>query len=157
MYVFEDISKKSNSQVWLHFLKDKEKGKAKCKICANILECKTSSTTSLKNHLRLKHKIILKSTRISETVQVESEDESETPAKKSKPSTSQGQPTVVNLMKNKQTKLDNFVGEKLTVGKVIGQLVSVTGLSFNQVAKSDIIREGFKHHPDGITIPRYEF
>ena len=27
-------------------------------------------------------------------------------------------------------------------------------LSFNQIANSDMIREGFKHHPDGIDIPR---
>ena len=125
-------------------LKDKENGKAKCKKCFKIFECKTSTTTSLTVHLKNQHNIEVKSSRKkSEVIQVESDEESdETPAKKSKPSTS------------KQTKLNFVAKEVLTVGKVIGQLVSVTGLSFNQVAKSDIIREGFKHHPDGINIPR---
>ena len=145
--MFEDISSKSTSEVWNHMLKDKENGKAKCKKCFKIFECKSSTTTSLTIHLKNQHNIEVKSSRKkSEVIQVESDEESdETPAKKSKPSTS------------KQTKLNFVVKEVLTVGKVIGQLVAVSGLSFNQIAKSDIIREGFKHHPDGIIIPRYGF
>ena len=82
MYEFEDISKTSHSEVWLHMLKDRNAGKAFCKICSIILENRSSSTTSLQNHLRLKHKIIFKSER-----KIESENESEngTP-KKWKPS-----------------------------------------------------------------------
>ena len=144
--MFEDISSKSTSEVWKHMLKDIENGKAKCKKCYKIFECKSSTTTSLTVHLKTQHNIEVKSSRKrSEVIQIESDEESETPNKKSKPSTS------------KQTKLNFVVKEVLTVGKVIGQLVAVSGLSFNQVAKSDIIREGFKHHPDGIVIPRYEF
>ena len=142
--MFEDISSKTSSDVWKYMLKDQENGKAKCKKCYKVLECKSSTTSSLKNHLKTKHDITIKSSRKqSEIIPIdESDEESETPAKKSKPSSS------------KQTKLNFVVQEVLTVGKVIGQLVAVSGLSFNQVAKSDIIREGFKHHPDGINIPR---
>ena len=143
--MFEDISSKSSSEVWKYMHKDKENGKAKCLKCYKVFECKSSTTTSLKAHLKTKHNIEVKSSRKkSEIISIDDsdEEESETPAKKSKPSSS------------KQTKLNFVVQEVLTVGKVIGQLVAVSGLSFNQVAKSDIIREGFKHHPDGINIPR---
>ena len=141
--MFEDISSKTSSDVWKYMLKDQENGKAKCKQCYKVLECKSSTTSSLQNHLFSKHNITIKSSRKkSGIISLDSDEESETPAKKSKPSSS------------KQTKLNFVVQEVLTVGKVIGQLVAVSGLSFNQVAKSDIIREGFKHHPDGINIPR---
>ena len=148
--MFEDISSKSSSEVWKYMHKDKENGKAKCLKCYKVFECKSSTTTSLKAHLKTKHNIEVKSSRKkSEIISIDDsdEEESEIPTKKSKPTPSS----------SKQTKLNFVVQEKLTVGKVIGQLVAVTGLSFNQVAKSDIIREGFKHHPDGIAIPRYGF
>ena len=82
MYEFEDISKTSRSQVWLYMLKDRKAGMALCKFCSFVFENRSSSTTTLQNHLRHYHKIILKSER-----KIDSENESEdgTP-KKSKPS-----------------------------------------------------------------------
>ena len=59
---FEDFSEdpKRQSEVWKHFLLNKVLEKAKCKHCSEILSI---VTTTLKNHLRMKHKIHVKSLR----------------------------------------------------------------------------------------------
>lgn len=69
-----------------YMLKDIENGKAKCKKCYRVLECKSSTTSSLKTHLKTKHNIDVKSSRKqSEIVSLDSDEESEIPTKKSKP------------------------------------------------------------------------
>jgi len=63
-----EIDKMRPSEVWKYMVEDKENEKATCSICSKIFECKNSSKSncinSLKNHLRSKHKITVKSTKM---------------------------------------------------------------------------------------------
>ena len=59
---FEEVSDdpKRQSEVWKHFMLNKVLEKAKCNHCSEILSI---VTTTLKNHLKMKHKINVKSLR----------------------------------------------------------------------------------------------
>ena len=54
---FEDISKRSKSRVWAHFLKNRKDSLARCVYCSAILNA--CSTSSLHSHLKAKHSINL--------------------------------------------------------------------------------------------------
>ena len=54
---FEDISKRSKSRVWAHFLKNRKDSLARCMYCSAILNA--ASTSSLHTHLTAKHSINL--------------------------------------------------------------------------------------------------
>lgn len=50
------MDRNKKSDVWKHFTKVNADS-AKCRICKSILKCKGGSTSTLRNHLKLKHKI----------------------------------------------------------------------------------------------------
>ena len=55
---FEDISAKSKSKVWNHFLLNKIDSLAKCMLCSSLLKASGSSgTNGLHNHLKAQHSI----------------------------------------------------------------------------------------------------
>ena len=59
--MFTEVSQERRSVVWQHFLLDKSKGVAKCKVCAaknvtKILKCSGGNTKSLIEHMERIHK-----------------------------------------------------------------------------------------------------
>ena len=120
---FEDVSSSRKSQVWQHFLFNRSREEGKCKTCSTVLKMSGSSTKTLMNHLKLKHKILVKSC-----------NEAETPSK------------------SKTARIDSFFKkEKESLSEVIAQLVAKDGFSFSQIAKSELTRRAFKS--DGFDIP----
>jgi len=67
---FEDYSERRTSEVWKHFLLNKAMEKAKCKHCSELLSV---VTTTLKNHLKMKHQIFVKSLRDDRPVRFSSD------------------------------------------------------------------------------------
>ena len=112
---FEDVSLSRKSQVWQHFLFNQSRVEGKCKNCSALLKLSGSSAKTLMSHLKLKHKILVKSC-----------NEAETP---SKPKTS---------------RIDSFFKkEKESISEVIAPLVAKDGFSFSQIAKSELTRRTF--------------
>ena len=56
---FKDISESSKSKVWAHFLLNRNEWKARCLHCSQILKAKGGSTKGLRDHVKLKHSIIV--------------------------------------------------------------------------------------------------
>lgn len=77
---YEDVSKETGrrSEVWRHFLLDKNTEKCKCKVasCEKILMAKNGSTRGLLQHLRVFH------ANSSSSESQESEDSTAVPSKK---------------------------------------------------------------------------
>ena len=64
---FEDVSSGRKSHVWQHFLFNRPREKGKCKNFSTVLKMSGSRTKTLMNHLKLKHKILVKSCNEAET------------------------------------------------------------------------------------------
>ena len=123
---FQDVGEHRKSEVWKHFLNDKAQQRVKCKLCSVTLKADGSSTKSLISHLKSKHRIQVK--RCNE---IAAEDD---------------QPIL------KSSHIESyFKSKKESISKVIAQLVSVNGLTFNQIANSSLISGAFK--ADGYSIP----
>ena len=60
--VFDDVSNSYSSFVWKHFKRNKNEEKAKCDHCHRIMINNGGATTSLRNHLRIKHDIHVENT-----------------------------------------------------------------------------------------------
>jgi len=54
---FEDVSKKSKSKIWEHFLLNKSTSMASCNICSKLLKVHGGGTKSMHFHLKAKHSI----------------------------------------------------------------------------------------------------
>ena len=50
---------KSENPVWGYFLRSKIGERAECETCKTTIFCKGGSTGAMRNHLSLKHKILL--------------------------------------------------------------------------------------------------
>jgi len=123
---FEDVSDRRKSEVWSHFLYNKAQETAKCNLCSVILKAGGSRTKSLINHLKSKHRIHVKG-----CYEAVSED--------AKP-------------KSKLVRIEAYSkNEKESLSEVIAWLVSVDGLTFNQIANSFLIKRAFK--TDGYFLP----
>jgi len=57
---FEDVSDRRESEVWSHFLYNRAQETAKRNLCSVVLKAEGSSTKSLFNHLKSKHRIHVK-------------------------------------------------------------------------------------------------
>jgi len=115
-----------NRKFGVNFLYNRAQETAKCNLCSVILKAGGSSTKSLINHLKSKHRIHVR--RCYEAV---SED--------TKP-------------KSKVVRIEAyFRNEKESLSEVTARLVSVDGLTFNQIANSSLIRRAFKD--DGYFLP----
>ena len=54
---FEDVSKKSKSKIWEHFLLNKSTSMASCNICSKLLKVHGGGTKSMHFHLKAKHSL----------------------------------------------------------------------------------------------------
>ena len=59
---------KSENPVWGYFLRSKNSEKAKCETCKTTISCKGGSTGAMRNHLSLKHKILLNTKKTKQQV-----------------------------------------------------------------------------------------
>ena len=116
MLNFEDVVRSSRkSEVWQNFTYCKTTEKAKCKLSQAILKAAGSSTKRLITHLKLQHKIAVKSSR----VEVAKIDEP----------------------KLKIQKIDSFFkSKKQSLSELVSQLTAIDGLTFNQIATSERLR-----------------
>ena len=124
---FEDVGLSRKSEVWQNFTHCKTTEKAKCKLCQAILKAAGSSAKGLITHLKLQHKIAVKSSR----VEVAKIDEP----------------------KLKMRKVDFFFkSKKQSLGKLVSQLTAIDKLTFNQIVTSERLRRAFK--AEGYHLPR---
>ena len=122
---FVDVSMVRKSEVWKHFLYNKEVNKAKCGICSLVLVA--NGTRSLISHLQSKHQVLIKRCMGS------SADE------------------VVDKRARFEGNFEEHANKE-SLGEVISRLVSVDNLNFHQIANSDLIRRSFSR--DGYDIPK---
>ena len=124
---FQNVSDHKKSEVWKHFLYDKAQQRAQCKLRSVTLKAAGSSTKSLISHLKSKHKI-----QVKRRYEIAAEDE---------------QPIL------KVSRIEfYFESKKESISEVIARLVSVAGLTFNQIAKSSLNSRAFK--ADGNSMPK---
>ncbi len=108
---------KSESPVWSYFLRCKEREKACCNTCQDILACKGVFTSGLPSHLKIKHNINLPIVG---------------------PSTSSSQ-AVVKV--SYQQDIRSLLSSSTSTEKVVAELTACDRLTFNQLATSKRIRE----------------
>ena len=114
--VFSEVDMSTmKSQVWKHFLRDKKRGLAKCKLCDSVLKA-DQSTSVLNKHLKI-HKIDVKSVEKLE----------EPPSKK-------GKIDSFFVPKSKPPELQELVAK----------ISSVDGISFAALAKSESLQFVFQ-------------
>lgn len=108
---FQEVINKSGdtTSVWHHFLRNKDKSNAKCKICQKILKSSGGSTSSLQKHLTKIHNIKLEA------------------------SASTSNLTVVPIKKKKIT---DFYESDSSMEVRISRMVSVDGISLRTFVKS---------------------
>ncbi len=119
---------KSESPVWTYFLRCKEREKARCNTCQDILACKGGSTSGLRSHLKIKHKINLPTVG---------------------PSTSSSQ-AVVKV--SHQQDIRSLLSSSTSTEQVVAELTACDRLTFNQLATSKRIREALQSQ--GHKIPK---
>jgi hypothetical protein len=116
--IFEE-PKESCSSVWLHFLREKSGGFAKCKKCDAIIKTSGSSTSGLHTHLKSKHNLnVLKNSINQKAVE-------DMPVKK--------KPQITDFF-------DRIKDESLAA--VLSRLVAKDGLPFSVIVTSSKIRKG---------------
>ena len=124
---FQDVSDHRKPEVWKHFLYDKAQQRAQCKFCSVTLKAAGSSTKTLISHLKSKHRI-----QVKKCYEIIAEDD---------------QPML------KVSRIESyFKSKKEFISEVIARLVSVDGLTFNQIANSSLISRAFK--ADGYSMPQ---
>ena len=124
---FEDVGLSRKSNVWQNFTYCKTTEKAKCKFCQAILKAVGSSTKGLIRHLKLQHKIAVKSSRM--------------------------EVAKIDEPKLKIRKVDYFFkSKKQSLGELVSQSTAMDGFTFNQIATSERLRRAFK--ADGYDLPR---
>ena len=113
---------KSENPVWGCFLRSRNGDRAKCKICENTISCKGGSTGAMRNHLCLKHKILLKTKKAKQQVSLENANKSST-----------GTSTIENYFKPTKESLE----------RVVAELAAVDRISFNSISTSKQLRQAF--------------
>ena len=114
---------KSDNPVRGYFSRSKNGKRAKCETCKNTVSCKGGSTGAMRNHLSLKHKIVL------DTKKLKQSSLAENPSKCSASSTS----AIENYCKPTKEPLERIVAE----------LAAVDRISFNTIATSKQLRHAF--------------
>ena len=127
-----DISSTRKSEIWKHFLMNKNEQKAKCKICNFVIKSYGRSTGVFINHLKCKHGIILKN--CMSDVAGMGEDNPKHPR--------------VDFSATSSS--SRFV-KKGTLGETIAHLVSVDNFSYNQIATSTIFKRALRN--EGYDMP----
>ena len=114
---------KSDNPVWGFFSQSKNGERAKCETCKNMVSCKGGSTGAMRNHLSLKHKIVL------DTKKVKQSSLAENLSKCSVSTTS----AIENYFKPTKEPLE----------KIVAELAAVDEISFNTIATSKQLRQAF--------------
>ena len=113
---------KSENPVWSYFLQSRNGDRAKCEICKNMISCKGGSTGAMRNHLCLKHKILLDTKKAKQQVSLENENKS-----------SAGTSMIENYFKPTKESLE----------RVVAELAAVDRISFNIISTSKQLRQAF--------------
>ena len=113
---------KSENPVRDYFLRSRNDDRAKCETCENTISCKGGSTGAIRNHLGLKHKIVLDTKKAKQQVSLEN-------ANKSSACTS----TIENYFKPIKESLE----------RVVAELAAVDRISFNTSSTSKQLRQAF--------------
>ena len=112
---------KSENSVRGYFLRSKNGERAKCETCESTISCKGESTGAMKNHLYLKHKILVDPKKAKH--QVSSENTK----------SSAGTSTIESYFKSTKESLE----------MVVAELAAVDKISFNIIATSKQLRQAF--------------
>ena len=114
---------KSDYPVWSYFSRSKNGERAKCETCKNTVFCKGGSTEAMRNHLSLKHKIVLDAKKVKQSSLAE------------------------NLRKcsaSSTSAIENyFKPTKEPLERIVAELAAVDGISFNKIATSKQLRQAF--------------
>ena len=113
---------KSENPVWGCFLRSRNGDRAKCETCENTISCTGGSTRAMRNHLCLKHKILLYTKKAKQPIFVENASKSFT-----------GTSTIENYFKPTKESLE----------RVVAELAAVDKISFNTVSTSKQPRQAF--------------
>ena len=113
---------KSKNLVWGYFPRPRNDERAKCETCENTISCKGGSTGAMKNHLYLKHKILLDTKKAKQQVSLENANKS-----------SVGTSTIENY----------FIPTKELLERVVAELAAVNRISFNTISTSKQLRQVF--------------
>ena len=113
---------KSENPVWGCFLRSRNGDRAKCETCENTISCKGGSTGAIRNHLCLKHKILLETKKAKQQVSLKNANKSST-----------GTSTIKNYFKPIKESLE----------RVVAELTAVDRISFNTVSTSKQLRQAF--------------
>ena len=108
--------------MWGYFLRSRNGDRVKCETCENTISCKGESTGAMRNHLYLRHKILLDTKKSKQQVSLEN-------ANKSSASTS----TIENYFKPTKESLE----------RVVAELAAVDRTSFNTISTSKQLRQAF--------------
>ena len=108
--------------MWGCFLRSRNGDRAKCETCENTISCKGGCTGAMRNHLCLKHKILLETKKAKQQVSLENANKSST-----------GTSTIENYFKPTKGSLE----------RVVAELAAVNRISFNTVSASKQLRQAF--------------
>ena len=113
---------KSENPVWGCFLRSRNGDREKCETCKNTISCEGGSTGAMRNHLCLKHKILLDAKKAKQQVFLENANRSST-----------GTSTIKNYLKPIKESLE----------RVVAELAALDRISFNTVSTSKQLRQAF--------------
>ena len=105
-----------------YFLRSRNGDRANCETCENTISCKGGSTGATRNHLCLKHKILLDTKKSKQQVSLENANKS-----------SAGTSTIENYHKPTKESLE----------RVVVELAAVDRISFNTISTSKQLRQAF--------------
>lgn len=150
-YVENTRSADDKSSVWHYFWKASDKNTAKCKSCHQILKTAGSSTSSMRNHLRVIHSIDLKLTKddgkkistpscssiISSTDTSRTSDQNVTKT--------QSQEDLTDQSRKKQKLMTDYVQNYNSVEYIIAKMAALDGLPFKTFCTSEELRKLFQN------------
>ncbi|CAK1589759.1 unnamed protein product [Parnassius mnemosyne] len=138
---FEEVIDRvgGKSSVWHHFLRNKNKSEAKCKLCQKILKSAGGSTSSLEKHLKNIHKINLGTATVTAPAILTQNNESTSKEYHEVP--------------NKITKLTDFYESYAnpSMQVMVSRMASIDGIPLRTFAKSQDLKYLF--NKSGMELP----
>ena len=112
---------KSENPVWGYFLRSKSGKRAQCETCKTTIFSKGGSTGAMRNHLSLKHKILLVTKKTKQQVSWENTDKSS---------------SCTSLVSTTSTIENYFKPTKESLERIVAELAAADRISFNTIASS---------------------